>query len=816
MAVHNLDQESQEMLNNFVSEALDSLDTNEPLVEELRNEDNAEFVNAIFRVFHTLKGLSGFFDMQVIHHVTHEAETLLDLMRKVNRVQDEDSISLIYSCFDFLRALLDKVSAEFTDVSGHDEAEDLILLIKNEIEKVKAGNAAGSNQLSEEDFFNFEDVPEETSEAASAVQTDSSNPEDAFMFADDNDDSESGGLESLVSDEMLGQYLSDAFDLLDTCENNLMKLETEPDNKPLAGETFGAIHSLKGNSGFMGFSDIEELSSEMETILDSVRSGDLDIDETIISILLSNVEAIRSKLKAMAENGSSVSASETSSSENEPISEDDFFNIPDDTVSKEIAAEENAEPEIEEYEESLDDFFIAAQNDNNTQEVSHQQEEQKEKMKPTASKNDAPAKPEKMVVAEKPKPAPPQAASSPRLTMQKKDIRVETSKIDKLFDLVGELITIESMVTNNPDLKGMDLPNFAKSANMLNKITREIQEVTMSVRMMPLEGLFNKMKRLVRDVSIKMNKKVDFVISGQETEMDKNVIDEIADPLVHILRNAIDHGVESPQDRAAAGKSETGNVSLKAKYEGNEILIVIEDDGAGINRERVLQKAEEKGLLSVPPETMTDREVFMLVFEPGFSTAKQVTDISGRGVGMDVVKKNIEKLRGSIDVESKYGKGSKFTLRIPLTLAILDAMLIRIGASIFALPILSVSESFRTELSTISETMDGLEMVKIREEIIPVVRLHELYKKDPDSKNIDNGVLIIAESRDRKLALFADEIVGQQQAVIKGFSQYIGKVPGITGCMILGDGGIGLIIDIEGLFDMAENKIEFANVEQYL
>jgi two-component system chemotaxis sensor kinase CheA len=206
----------------------------------------------------------------------------------------------------------------------------------------------------------------------------------------------------------------------------------------------------------------------------------------------------------------------------------------------------------------------------------------------------------------------------------------------------------------------------------------------------------------------------------------------------------------------------------------------------------------------------------MLVFEPGFSTAKQVTDISGRGVGMDVVKKNIEKLRGSIDVESKYGKGSKFTLRIPLTLAILDAMLIRIGASIFALPILSVSESFRTELSTISETMDGLEMVKIREEIIPVVRLHELYKKNPDSKNIDNGVLIIAESRDRKLALFADEIVGQQQAVIKGFSQYIGKVPGITGCMILGDGGIGLIIDIEGLFDMAENKIEFANVEQYL
>ena len=388
--------------------------------------------------------------------------------------------------------------------------------------------------------------------------------------------------------------------------------------------------------------------------------------------------------------------------------------------------------------------------------------------------------------------------------IQKKDIRVETTKIDKLFDMVGELITIETMVTNNPDLKGLNLPNFNKSANMLNKITRELQEISMSIRMMPLEGLFNKMKRLVRDVSLKMNKKVNLLVSGQETEMDKNVIDEISDPLVHILRNAIDHGIELPEDRIAKGKEEIGTVSLSARYEGNEILIIVEDDGAGIKRDIVLKKAEEKGLLKGPPESMTDKEIFALVFEPGFSTAKQVTDISGRGVGMDVVKKNLEKLRGSIDVNSAPDKGSKITLRIPLTLAIMEAMVIRIGESKYALPILAIRESFRPQLEMVTITMDGLEVVKVREEILPVIRLHELFNVEPDSEELNQGILIIIEARDRKICLFADEIVGQQQAVIKGLSNYIGKVPGITGCMIIGDGGIGLILDIEGIINMAQ------------
>ena len=251
------------------------------------------------------------------------------------------------------------------------------------------------------------------------------------------------------------------------------------------------------------------------------------------------------------------------------------------------------------------------------------------------------------------------------------------------------------MVAHNPDLADLELPSFQQAAGMLNKITRELQEVTLSIRMMPIEGLFNKMRRLVRDVSRKFNKQIDFEIYGQETEMDKNVIEEIADPLVHIIRNAIDHGVESPEVRREKGKPETGHIKLGARYEGNQILITIEDDGAGLNRDRILKKALDKGLLRGDPTKMTDSEIWKLIFEPGFSTAAEVTEISGRGVGMDVVRRNIEKLRGTVRIDCQEGQGSRFTLRLPLTLAITDAMLVRVGSARYAIPILAIRESFR-------------------------------------------------------------------------------------------------------------------------
>ena len=804
-----VDPETQEMLRSFVSEAFDSLDTNEPIVDFLRENDNTDHVNGIFRVFHTLKGLSGFFEMLVINKVTHEAETLLDIIRKQNTPQTEDTITVIYQTFDFLRDLLQRVNTEHTDVSAAEEAEDMILIIKDAIEKVKNPTPdldfyynPDASLISEETPATPQSIIEEApkpSKVETIKEATTLSPTESIASSSEVEKAEvaTGTVEefdlgSLISDDMLDQYLTSATDLLDTVDKNLVDMEKDPANATLISETFGAVHSLKGNSGFMGFNEIEEISMEMETILDCVRNKSLDIDANIVTILLSNTEVIRNRLDKIGKG--------TIKKDSEPKAE---------TLSVTPSAVKPTEPtpvSVPEVKPTIKPQPIIEAKPVATIEPVHT-EAPKPQIAPATAPVPTPNLPKNEVNTSpnaKQRPTASQGGSMPY--QQKKDIRVDTNKIDKLFDLVGELITIESMVTNSQDLVGLDLPNFSKSANMLNKITRELQEISMSIRMMPLEGSFNKMKRLVRDVSLKMNKKVELVVFGQQTDMDKNVIDEISDPLVYILRNSIDHGVETPELRIERGKPEVGKVVLGARYEGNEILISVEDDGGGINRDMVLRKAEEKGLLKVAPELMSDREVFALVFEPGFSTAKEITDISGRGVGMDVVKKNIEKLRGSIDVASQYGKGTKITLRIPLTLAIMEAMVIRIGNTLYALPILSLRESFRPQDGMVNVTMDGLEVVKVRDEILPIIRLHEAFAIEDSCTDLADGILLLIESKEKKVCLFADDIVGQQQAVIKGLSSYIGKVPGITGCMVTGDGSIGLILDIESLIDLAQTN----------
>lgn len=787
-----IDPETQEMLASFVSEAVDSLDSNEDLVEFLRETDNSDQVNAIFRVFHTLKGLSGFFEMKIINNVTHEAETLLDIIRKQNVPQSEDTITVIYQTFDLLRDLLQSVSTEFTDQGGAEAAEDMVIIIKDAIAKAKgesgeagpqppaeapapapapveepAGDAGSFPDIPAELLAEFggEEIAPEPAPAPAPVQEAPAPAADADAF----------DMSSLISDEMLEQYLTSAADLIESIEKNLFDLEKDPKNAGLIAETFGAVHSVKGNSGFMGFSEIEEIAMDMETVLDAVRSNALDLDSNIVTILLSNTETIQKRLDSIANSNNNKNAAVEAESEPAPAP------APAPTSKVEAPVPLPTPAPVAEAPAPAP-----------KPEPKPQAEASASEPKPVAKPASAPKKPNV-----------PAGLSAP----QKKEIRVDATKIDKLFALVGELITIESMVTNSPDLAGLELTTFSKSANMLNKICRELQETAMSIRMMPLEGTFNKMKRLVRDVSIKMNKKIELQIFGSQTEMDKNVIDEIGDPLMHIMRNSIDHGIEAPEVRVEKGKTEYGTVTLGARYEGNEILISVEDDGNGISRDAVLRKAEEKGLLKVPPEQISDKEVFAMIFEPGFSTAKEVTDISGRGVGMDVVRKNIEKLRGTIDVSSTMGKGSKFTLRIPLTLAIIESMVIRIGDSLYALPILSLRESIRPSADMVNITMDGLEVVNVRQEILPIIRLHEEFQIEDSLTNINEGILLIVESKDNKVCLFADEIVGQQQAVVKGLSSYIGKVPGITGCMVTSDGSIGLILDIDGLIEMAQKKI---------
>lgn len=377
-------------------------------------------------------------------------------------------------------------------------------------------------------------------------------------------------------------------------------------------------------------------------------------------------------------------------------------------------------------------------------------------------------------------------------------ISVNLTKLNKLMDLVGEMVVAEAMVTQNPDLEGLELENFHKASRQLRKITHELQDMVMSIRMVPVYSTFQKMHRIVRDMSRKLNKEVNLEIVGEETEVDKNIIDHISDPLMHIVRNSIDHGIENASERLSKGKPQAGMVTLEARNAGSDVLIIIKDDGSGLDRRKILNRASENGLLHKPENEMTDREIYSLIFLPGFSTNDNITEFSGRGVGMDVVVKNIETVGGTVYVESIPGTGTTVTMKIPLTLAIIDGMNIRVGKSRYTIPTTAIRESFRPLENEIIRDPDGNEMLMVRGNCYPILRIHEMYRVKTHITNIHEGIIIIVENGDKTFCIFADELIGEQQVVVKALPKYIKKIRGLAGCTLLGDGNISLIIDVAG------------------
>lgn len=383
-------------------------------------------------------------------------------------------------------------------------------------------------------------------------------------------------------------------------------------------------------------------------------------------------------------------------------------------------------------------------------------------------------------------------------------ISVNLNKLDQLLDMVGEIVITEAMVTSSPDLKDLKLDNFQKAARQLRKLTDELQDIVMSIRMVPLSGAFNKMTRIVRDMKVKLNRDVNLVFEGEETEVDKSIIDNLNDPLMHMVRNSMDHGIEDdPQERIEKGKPEKGTITLSAYNASGEVIIVVSDDGKGINTKKVLEKAVKNKLLTKSPSEYSDKEIFNMIMLPGFSTNEQVTEFSGRGVGMDVVRKNIEKIGGSVSVDSKFGQGTKFIVKIPLSLAIVDGIEISVGKSIFTIPINTVRESIKIEKKQLIKDTAGKEMIKIRGECFPLVRLYEYFDIEPVSKSAFDGMIIVVETEGKMVCLLADELLGEQQVVVKPFSpllnKYNVKQNGMAGCTILGDGSITIILDVSSI-----------------
>jgi len=418
-------------------------------------------------------------------------------------------------------------------------------------------------------------------------------------------------------------------------------------------------------------------------------------------------------------------------------------------------------------------------------------------------------KPAAAPAAEKPKAsAAEQKSSAPASSGGGKQslISVNLQKLDQLHDIVGEIITTESMVISNPELEGLRLESFTKSARELRKLTADLQDTVMSIRMVPLTGPFQKMNRIVRDMKVKLGKDCELVIEGDTTEVDKSIVDNLNDPLMHLVRNAVDHGIEdTSEERIAAGKPAKGTVKLSAMSSSGEVIITISDDGQGIDTEKVLQKAERNGLLFKPASEYSEREIQNMILLPGFSTNEVVTEYSGRGVGMDVVKSNLSKMGGTLTVESKKGEGTSFIIKIPLTLAIVDGMEIMVGDAEFTVPISVIKESFIVKHDQIINDTKRGEMIMIRGVCYPMLRLNEKFGLPSEVNDIEDGIVLLIESENRGICLFADKLIGEQQVVVKPFPKYLSqydiKGQGLSGCTIMGDGSISLIIDVNRLIE---------------
>lgn len=542
-------------------------------------------------------------------------------------------------------------------------------------------------------------------------------------------------IENLITSEMVEKFVDESLQLLDDSEKTTLGLDKNPEDQEKVQQLFRNIHTLKGNAGFFSFSKIEKNSMDLENVLDSIRKGNSKIDNDIITTILRAIDRLRGET-AMAY-------------------------IPG-KVMDELKEPETA---VMEYK-PLGEILVE------TGQISPEVIDNALKIQ------------QKMAGGE----------NQTRQDFQRKEIRVDMKKLDRLFDMVGELITAETIVVNNRDFEGQNLQNFEKSANTLGKICREIQEITMMIRMIPLEGLFTKMNRLVRDLSRKSGKNTLLHISGEDTEMDRNVIEQISDPLVHIIRNSIDHGIETIEGRKSAGKAPDGNIYLNARYEGNEIWLIVQDDGTGLDREKILKKAAETGLFTGDSGNLSDKEVWQFIFEPGFSTSEKVTEISGRGVGMDVVKKNMEKLRGKAEIDSEPGKGTQITLKIPLTMAILDGITVQVENNFYSIPSTDIVEFVNIEDKMLISTGKNV-MLNLRGEILPVIRFRDTFRFAGSESADMKRLAIVVQGGGNKACLLIDSIIGSQQIVIKSISDYLGSIDGISGCSILGNGNVSFLID---------------------
>ena len=696
------------------------------------------------------------------------------------------------------------------------------------------------------------------------------------------------------SDEFISIFLSEANEIVEGLENDLVLLEDNKSDEDLLNKIFRSAHTLKSSAGTVGFTTMSELNHVAENLLEKVRSGKLDVTPKMITVLLEfldtvklmlqniidgkgeadgvdNIESLKAKIKAIADGNEDIETvaspqpkketpkteepkeevkevkaegTEKSGSSNvfhvdmsfkatifdngiDPLMflndlkaigtiknlKIDYSNVPaisalEDpyTCYTQFALDLETNSTIEQVQNIF--LFVIDDNDINISDAKNGAQEVKSSPQPEVAetkKEETQAEAPKETKQEEAKTeqAKPQAPKSASVKVQAPStVRVDTRKLDSLMNLIGELVIAQSRIMQLT--QSLDIDNGLKEAvSSMDRTSRQIQEEVMNIRMMPVGPIFNQFHRYVRDLNLELNKEVKLVLKGETTEIDKNMLEQLSDPLKHIIRNSMDHGIEkTKEERIERGKPEFGTITMSAAHQEGHVVIEVSDDGNGLNKEKIYNKAIEKGLLSKDGK-YSDAEIYRTIFSPGLSTAEKITDISGRGVGMDVVRANVEKMKGKIEIKSEEGKGSTFIIKLPLTLAIIEGITFALGEQIYIMPLISIIEQMKVKNEQIKPFEGKGEMIKIRDEYLPLIRLHKVFDIDTQVDDIDNGIVVVVEAGYRRCAIFVDELLDQQQVVIKSLDSAFSKHSGISGGTILGDGRIALIIDIQGLVNIS-------------
>lgn len=738
-----------------------------------RTPGDAEVIADIRRTMHTLKGECGVLSLHTAQKLFHEAESLVD------RCVDAKTplpIDPFLALLDWVRSYVTRLS---TNSHAAPDGHDRVLLA---ITNAHAGDTPSPTP-----------VPTSAPAAPTAAATPppAAAPQDGVVV----DPTPVAFGPQPGTEENLADFICEAKDHLANSEEALLALDQDRSNLELINTVFRAFHTIKGVSGFMALTPIVSLAHSAEQLLDGARSGTFSLGRAELDLILASCdmmtrllavlegstgptrgdfETLVRLLDASAKPGAAPTPQHTAPAQAAPSAP---ASAPQPAPSVPVARPTPATPAPAVSAPSTADASPAATPAARTPEAST------------------------------PPPAEGDGANS-KVKRADQTVKVNTSRMDSLVTMVGELVIAQQMVVQDvvQSLGGAAQgQRVQRTLSHMGKMIRDLQEVSMSLRMVNLKSTFQKMTRLVRDVSQRAGKQIEVVTEGEDVELDRNVVEAITDPLVHMIRNSCDHGVEPADERRAAGKSPTGRVALRAYHAGGSIVIEIADDGRGLRREKLLAKAKSKGLL--PPDidesAMSDAEVYGLIFLPGFSTAEQVTDISGRGVGMDVVRRNIEALRGKIEIRSEPGKGTTFLMRLPLTMAIIDGMIVRVGAQRYVLPTLSINQSFRPRPEDLKTAINVGEMVRVRGDMLPIYRLNRVLALAEGADDIAEALLIVMESDDARFCLMVDEILGQQQVVIKTLNQTGQNLRGVSGGAILGDGRVALILDVGQIVSLA-------------